>query len=658
MMPQARRPALFLFLLVTVLLGLFPGRPHAEERILEFGSEIAVGKDASLQVTETLRVRAEGIAIRRGIYRDFPTLYRAPDGSAVIVPFQVLAVLRDGRPEPYEVKPASNGKRVFIGNPERFLQPGIHTYTLVYRTARQIGFFGNHDELYWNVTGNGWRFPIDSAWCVVTLPGKAGITMTEAYTGKMGERGRDFRILKEADGTPRFVTTRPLLPGEGFSIVAGWPKGIVPEPSSLDRLKWKFRDNAGRIALFAGLAVVLLYYLLVWSRYGRDPRPGTIIPRFAPPEGYSPAGVRYLYRMGYDERCFTATLLGAAVKGFLTIEQDGKQYFLRRGPKFDFNLLDAEERVAVYPLVGMHDTLAVDQANHTVFSGAVTALKDLLKNRHYGRAFVRNTRFFVIGVLLTVLSLVLGVLLDPNIGNLPQNIAFAFVFPVMALIALAFGTAIVKQVKAVINGPRRGSALVRLLFLAVFTLPLSSALGFMGTGLAQAVSWPLLAAVVLLVLSNVLFAWLLKARTPAGRKAMDEIEGFRLYLSVAEADRLNRLNPPDRTPELFERFLPYALALGVEQEWSEQFSDVFARMAAEGKAPESWQGGYRPSWYMGDAIRGFNVGSFASNFGSSFSGAVSSASVAPGSRSGFGGGGGGGGGGSGGGGGGGGGGGW
>jgi uncharacterized membrane protein YgcG len=644
MVSRFRLTAPCLALLCAVLLGFFPGRSQAAERILEYGSEISVGSDASLQVTETLRVRAEGLAIRRGIYRDFPTTYSSPGGNTVIVPFEVLAVLRDGRPEPYDVKPQANGKRVLIGNPDRFLQPGIYTYTLVYRTARQIGFFTDHDELYWNVTGNGWRFPIDLAWCVVTLPGKARISMTEAFTGKMGERGRDFRILRDPEGTPRFVTTRTLFPGEGFSIVAGWPKGIVPEPSPAERIRWKIRDNAGRFALFAGLAIVLLYYFFVWFRYGRDPRPGTIIPRFEPPEGFSPAAVRYLHRMGYDDRCFTATLLGAAVKGLLTIEQDGHKYFLRRGPKLDFTSLDDEERFAVYPLVGPHETLAVDAANHTVFSGAVTALKDLLKNRYYGRTFVRNTRFFVIGVLLTVLSLVLGVVLDPNLGNLPRNVAFAFVFPILTLMALAFGAGILRQLKAVKNGPRRVSALIRLLFLSLFVLPLTSVLGIMGPGLAEAVSWPLLAAVVLLVLSNVLFAWLLKARTPAGRKAMDEIEGFRLYLSVAEADRLNRLNPPDRTPELFERFLPYALALGVEQEWSEQFAEVFARMAAEGKAPESWQGGYRPSWYMGDALRGFNVGAFASNFGSSFSGAISSASVAPGSSSGFGGGGGGGGG--------------
>jgi uncharacterized membrane protein len=116
---------------------------------------------------------------------------------------------------------------------------------------------------------------------------------------------------------------------------------------------------------------------------------------------------------------------------------------------------------------------------------------------------------------------------------------------------------------------------------------------------------------------------------------MDQIEGFTDYLSVAEEDRMNLLNPPERTPELFEQFLPYALALGVEQAWSEQFSDVLARAAQDAAA----QGrSYSPRWYSGRSFdRG--LGSFASTLGGGFSGAVSAASTAPGSSSGSGGGG-------------------
>jgi len=114
---------------------------------------------------------------------------------------------------------------------------------------------------------------------------------------------------------------------------------------------------------------------------------------------------------------------------------------------------------------------------------------------------------------------------------------------------------------------------------------------------------------------------------------MDELEGFRMYLSVAEADRLNLLNPPERTPELFERFLPYALALDVEQAWSESFADVLARARdAEGNP-------YRPVWWVGGAYHAFHPEAFASSLGDSLATTIASSATAPGSSSGFGGGG-------------------
>jgi uncharacterized membrane protein len=144
------------------------------------------------------------------------------------------------------------------------------------------------------------------------------------------------------------------------------------------------------------------------------------------------------------------------------------------------------------------------------------------------------------------------------------------------------------------------------------------------------------AVLALILLTNVLFYHLLKAPTRLGRRVMDEIDGFAEYLSVAEKDRMNLLNPPERTPELFERFLPYALALGVEQAWGEQFSDV---LAAASVAETRSHSSYRPHWYSGSTFNAGNFGNFASSLGSGFSGAISSASTAPGSSSGSGGGG-------------------
>jgi hypothetical protein len=142
----------------------------SSERILSFSSEITVDPDASMLVTETIKVVSSGDQIKRGIYRDFPTTYQDRAGNTYVVGFAVQAVGRDGTPEAHHTEALSNGFRIYMGRKEVLLPPGEHTYTLSYRTDRQLGFFKDHDELYWNVTGNGWIFPIETASATVLPP--------------------------------------------------------------------------------------------------------------------------------------------------------------------------------------------------------------------------------------------------------------------------------------------------------------------------------------------------------------------------------------------------------------------------------------------------------------------------------------------------------
>ena len=165
----------------------------------------------------------------------------------------------------------------------------------------------------------------------------------------------------------------------------------------------------------------------------------------------------------------------------------------------------------------------------------------------------------------------------------------------------------------------------------LFALPFFAGEVFGLAAFSSAVS-PLAAIfLVVIVMINVLFYHLLKAPTLMGRKIMDKIQGFKLYLSVAEKERLNILNPPERTPELFEKYLPYALALDVENEWSEQFATVLAASAVGGR--------YRPTWYNGNSWRTDGIRGVTSSLGNSLTGAISSSATAPGSSSGSGGGG-------------------
>ena len=164
-------PRKLAFVMVTlVLLALTATGAVADERILSFDSDIRIHGDGGMAVTETIRVNAENVEIRRGIFRDFPTDYRDPLGNHYRVLFEVTGVTRDGAPEPFFTESRSNGTRVYIGDRDRLLPPGEHVYVLSYATDRQIGFFADHDELYWNVTGNGWGFPIDRASAHVALP--------------------------------------------------------------------------------------------------------------------------------------------------------------------------------------------------------------------------------------------------------------------------------------------------------------------------------------------------------------------------------------------------------------------------------------------------------------------------------------------------------
>lgn len=207
----------------------------AEERILAFRSDIAVQPDSSLIVTETIDVRAAGNAIRRGIFRDFPTRYQGRHGRQARVGFDLLETRRDGRDEPAATEPMRNGVRVRIGDRDVLIDPGEHRYVIRYRTTRQLGRFEGYDELYWNVTGNGWAFPIDRAEARITLPSPVRFGQRAFYTGPQGANGRQAAVVAEKPGEILFRTTAPLAPYEGLTVAVAFPKGIVAEASSRSR---------------------------------------------------------------------------------------------------------------------------------------------------------------------------------------------------------------------------------------------------------------------------------------------------------------------------------------------------------------------------------------------------------------------------------------
>ena len=621
---------------LAVLLCVAAPASAEPERILDYRSDVRIQKDGWLLVTETIKVHSEGRRIRHGIYRDFPMMYRGAWFTRKSVPFEVLDVQRDGAPEDYDTKPQNGGRRVRIGNPNRTLKPGDYTYTLQYKTSRQIGFFEDHDELMWNVTGTGWEFPIERATArVVPPPGVSPEDLQlEAYTGRPGQKGQDFETSVGPDGAALFSATRTLKAGETITVVVSWPKGYVDEAAAAYTSADFLLDNFGLVIGVGGLVAVFGYYLGAWVAVGRDPPSGAIIPRFEPPKGLSPAAARYVMEMGYDERCFSAALVSMAAKGYIAIEQDDGEYTLRKVPDAPTTDLSAEEKAVARALLRRKSEVVLRQENHARVRKAMKKLKEKLATGLEKRYFVTNRAYLVPGIVISAAALIAGgVMMRP-----PDSPLFAMLF---ICVWLAFWTvgvgALLTAAKAQWQAALAGGpgSIVRFggaVFITLFSIPFLAA-EVAGLGFLALVSsvWTVVLLLLLLVL-NLLFYELMKAPTYAGRRVMDEVEGFRMYLNVAERDRLDSLAAPERTPELFERFLPYALALGVENRWAEQFSTVLEE--AGGKA-----GTYSPAWYTGTGLSSIGAGGLASSLGSSLSGALSTASTAPGSSSGMGGGG-------------------
>ncbi len=611
--------------LCIAFLAAFCGAAQSLELITRFESDVEVQTNGDLLVTETITVAAELREIRRGILRDFPTIYSLPDGRRVVIGFDVISVKRDGKDEPYAVESLANGKRIRIGSPSVMLTRGLHTYTIKYRTTRQIGFFGDFDELYWNVTGTGWTFSIDSVIATIRLPAGAQIQARSFYTGKQGEKGEDARVVGEGGDVIVFRTTKRLPRANGLTVSIAWQKGIVTPPGPL-RQAWYFVfDNIGITLSMLGFAMVFFYFLYQWLRYGRDPAKGTIIPVFEPPAGMSAAGMRYVDKhASFDSKAFTAAIVELGVKGHLKIiERNGVTSVEKRdGGKA---IHDGEEAVKRH-LFTKKGAVELKQDNHVRVGGARDALKSHLK-RLYDDMFRNNYGKWALGLLLTFIA-VLFCFAGITIQFSSAYAADAFLgtlLPIIPLMVASF---------ALNNGftSREGNGFLIGVGVLFGILPAVIGLWYVWRsvgGFHETI--PTLCAFASTMLCAFFLEWM-EAPTKEGRKALDHIEGFREYLSTAgEGPRLEALNPPSKTPELFERMLPYAIALDVENRWAEKFRDVLAAAAVPAAAAAS--AAAISHWYSGSRDWSRDAGVVTSAVSSSLTSAVAASATAPGTSS-------------------------
>jgi hypothetical protein len=631
----------FLSIIVASILACSFAVASAEERILRFDAAAEIRSDASLVVTESIRFVSEGKDIKRGLIRTIPTDFTDAQGKRRRAGFEVLSAEIDGSPTGIKVERSGDGLDIRIGREKTVLTPGEHVIVLAYSTTGQLGFFADHDELYWNVTGNDWAFAIERATFRLKLPGRnfgEGFRSVEVYTGKKGEKRADARTLP--DGSVE--STKAFPTGEGLTVAVTWPKGIVAPPVNPAPVLEKWTPSPWR-ALHLAMPVILLALMAaIWFRWGRDPAAKTVIPRFTPPDGVEAGFGRYVRTMRIDDTAFGAMLLGLAVKGCVTIEERsfaadqlanaasggaagkalkllsklaGRSYRLRlHRERIESASLTADERVLVDELFGStRSEITLSSADRPVIREAFARLTTSFRARGK-QLFASNIGKWSIGVVLfEIYAFTMFIVMMIGKGGVPEPrfepILAAFAGPFLLLpfaIPLPSG-----------KGTFFMRFFFRILFPGIFLVVMTGLIlagGSSGLDVDPvSAAGPIACVIVLLV-----FKPLLQRRTVEGARLAEEIEGLRMFITTAEKNRLEITARPDETPQLFETLLPWAFALDAAETWANRFEKVLAASQ------------YTPSWYRGD-MRTFSTPAGIAAFASTFSGSVSTGTRSSGS---------------------------
>ena len=589
-------------LLVAGLATVLAGRALADERILSFDSDVTINADGVLDVTETIRVTAEHAQIKRGIFRDFPLRFDDGTGTIRRVSFDVTGVTRDGQREDWFVERNDKIARLYIGNKDRFVSRGEHTYVISYKSDRQIRFFDAHDELFWNVTGNAWSFPIDKAGATVRLPAGGKINDVVFFTGPQGSTDRNARADVAADAnSARFEATRPLGPREGLTVGVKFAKGLVAAPSREQELRWMMRDNLS-IAVLAGCLLLLLgYYGFAWNLVGRDPPAGVIVPRWDAPEGISPALTNYIDRKGISGQGWdgiASAILSLAVKGHLRIDDvkgDTKLILQDRRPG---GPLPTGERAILDSIKQNGGKVELSKAGGEKVKRLNSRFVSAMEKEHRKKFYVANWIWIAGGFLLSLICIVAiaatgGFSEDQIVSLLMVSVFGGFGLFIVLPLLRDFGSGLKGKFQTIFMGAG-----------ALFII-FNGAMKFL-TGASSGGMYLAIAGVLALVMVNVVFFFLMGAPTPLGRRMMDGIEGMKTYISLAESDRLNLQGAPAMSPQHFETILPYAVALRLEKPWTQAFQTWLLSAAAAGAATAAYH--YGPDWYSGRNFRADRFG--------------------------------------------------
>lgn len=547
-----RRILRLLFILLLLWAALPPAVAARSLVIEEFDVELMIAGDGKLYVTETIRPRFTGSW--NGIYRTIPVHYRTPQGFNYTLLLNLESVTDGrGRPLKYERSRQRHYQQLKIWVPGA--RDATRTIILQYWVRNALQFFATHDELYWNVTGTEWEMPIQSATARILLPPEASGIRAVAYSGPRGSRAQEAAV-ETTYSEVRVRMRRPLASREGMTVVVGWNKGAVSEPGAWAKVSLFLRSN------WMFLIPLGTFGLMFWLWYtrGRDPRLRPVVPRYEPPPGMTPAELGTLVDNSADMRDITATLVDLAVRGYLLIEEREGRKLLGWRPDRDYTII-LRKPAADWTDLPPHEHKLLDALFQQGRLASVTL--SALENRFYKDLPDIRDRIFA------------RLLERRYYTQRPDKVKQAY------LIA-----------GAVAGG-------------AIFWI------GGMTSGLLGMAPLGFFAAAILTALAIMGFGWFMPARTFRGARALEDVLGFKEFLDRVEADRLDRMI---KTPEMFEKFLPYAMALGVEKNWARAFEHIYRQP---------------PEWYRGTDGAIFHPRSFVSDLGRMSSRAAAAMTSAP-----------------------------
>ncbi len=613
-----------------LLILLFPVTLMSQiERIYTHHSDIVVDTSGVIRVSEKIRIYANGDIFKRGITRSLPTTRIDADGKEIKINYNIIEILKNGNAEPFFTEKDGGYTVIYIGNRDMLLSPGYYDYVITYESVGQIGFYEEYDELGWNVNGESER-TIDLVSCEIRLPENAQILSHRCYSGTIGSTNSNCNSESFSDGIFK-ASSANLKPNEMLTVYVGFEKGIVNEPVIKESLWSKILLLLDRIGLWVLNLIIIVplffYYFKTWQKHGVDPERPVIIPQFEPPHNLSPASVGMIYDEVFNQGLVTTSIINLAIKGYIKIEEierkgimklGGKKYKLLK-LKDNSSDLPAEESIIMTSLFSESQVVSLSgEYNSNVESMMLKYQKNLKKQHSALTNEGQNIKFRIISWCVVLLYIFLLFLLGRNEPMELYVVLFSIIFPTFIIIAFVY--VIYSAIRK-----RKPKKIISI------SLSLAIILGVIGVFIyfpfnrISSTSIAFLIGMPLVLIGHMLFSYLIIRPSEKKLELQSEIEGLKMYISLAEENQMQYFNSPEVTPEVFEKLLPYAIALKVDKIWGEKFEKTLL------KSLQTNNVAYVPLWFVGNTIRPVNIGN---NLRQSLTSGIQQSSVNPQSTSG------------------------